>query len=306
MPRLRVAEVFAALSLTTDLASGVPFEKGLRTCVVATAFAGALGWSRDERLAVFHTALLRSIGCTSHAPENAALFVDDTAFQAALKRLDPGDPAVFTAQLARFGDWAPGRGLAQRFTAVAATEGPRAARAGCEVSRALGGRLGLPAAAIDALDDVYERWDGLGIPDGRSGEQLSTIGRAVHVAEQAVFAHADGGVAGARAEVGRRAGGHLDPDLASAFLRDADLPLDNNFAERNLRAQAVGRKNWLHAGSHEAAECAAVAYTLIQTAKLHGLDVRAYLTWALERVAAGRTDPSVYATLTPMAYQEVK
>ncbi|WP_141282190.1 HD domain-containing phosphohydrolase, partial [Pseudonocardia hydrocarbonoxydans] len=225
MPRLRVAGVFAALSLTTDLASGVPFEKGLRTCVVATAFAGALGWSRDERLAVFHTALLRSVGCTSHAPENAALFVDDTAFQAALKRLDPGDPAVFTAQLARFGDWAPGRGLAQRFTAVAATEGPRAARAGCEVSRALGGRLGLPAAAIDALDDVYERWDGLGIPDGRSGEQLSTVGRAVHVAEQAVFAHADGGVAGARAEVTRRAGGHLDPDLASAFLRDADALL---------------------------------------------------------------------------------
>lgn len=39
MPRIRVAEVFGALSLTTDLASGVPVEKGLRTCVLATAFA---------------------------------------------------------------------------------------------------------------------------------------------------------------------------------------------------------------------------------------------------------------------------
>ena len=38
MPRARVAEVFAALSLTTDLATGVPFEKGLRTCLLATAF----------------------------------------------------------------------------------------------------------------------------------------------------------------------------------------------------------------------------------------------------------------------------
>lgn len=92
----------------------------------------------------------------------------------------------------------------------------------------------------------------------------------------------------------------------TAFLRDPELPLDNNFAERNLRAQAVGRANWLYAGNHEAAEGAAVAYTLIQTAKLHGLDVRAYLTWALERVAAGRKDPSIYATLTPMAYEEVK
>ncbi|MHA6785748.1 HD domain-containing phosphohydrolase [Pseudonocardia saturnea] len=227
MSRLRVAEVFAALSLTTDLASGVPFEKGLRTCVVATAFSGTLGWDEAGRLAVFLAALLRSVGCTSYAPENAALFVDDTAFQAALKRLDPGDPAVFAAQLGRFGDWVPARQaeLAGRFAAIAGTEGPRAARTGCEVSRALGGRLGLPAAAIDALDDVYERFDGLGIPDGRRGDELSVVGRVVHVAEQAVFAHADGGVAGARAEVARRAGGHLDPDLAAAFLRDADALL---------------------------------------------------------------------------------
>lgn len=38
MVRIRVAEVFAALPLTTDVAAGVAFEKGLRTCVVATAF----------------------------------------------------------------------------------------------------------------------------------------------------------------------------------------------------------------------------------------------------------------------------
>lgn len=92
----------------------------------------------------------------------------------------------------------------------------------------------------------------------------------------------------------------------TAFLRDPEIPLENNFAERCLRAQAVGRSNWLYAGSHHAAECAAVAYTLVQTAKLHGLDVRAYLTWALERAAAGRKDPAIYATLTPMAYQEAQ
>ncbi len=225
MPPIRVAEVFAALSLTTDLASGVPVEKGLRTCVVATAFAGVLGMDATERAAVFHASLLRSVGCTSYASENAALFVDDTAFQAALKRLDPGDPAVFGAQLAEFGGWAgPDRqpALAARFADIAATEGPRAARTGCEVSRALGGRLGLPPAAVTALDDVYERWDGLGIPDGRSGEELSAAGRVVHVAEQAVFAHASGGRAAAVAEVTRRAGGHLDPDLAARFVADAD------------------------------------------------------------------------------------
>ena len=86
-----------------------------------------------------------------------------------------------------------------------------------------------PPRPIDALDDVYERWDGLGIPDGKRGDQLTLLGRVVHVAEQAVFAHADGGIAGAVAEVRRRAGGHLDPDLAAVFVRDADAllaPLD--------------------------------------------------------------------------------
>lgn len=83
------------------------------------------------------------------------------------------------------------------------------------------GSPGLPAPAVDSLEDVYERWDGLGIPDRRRGDELTLIGRIVYVAEQAVFAHADGGAGAAKAEVTRRAGGHLDPDLAAAFAGDA-------------------------------------------------------------------------------------
>jgi hypothetical protein len=99
--RARVAEVFAALSLTTDLATGVPFEKGLRTRALATAFATELGLDDADRSAVFHVALLRSMGCTAHASENAALFADDTTFEGALNRLDPGDARVFAAGLPR-------------------------------------------------------------------------------------------------------------------------------------------------------------------------------------------------------------
>jgi len=224
MPRARVAEVFAALSLTTDLATGVPFEKGLRTCALATAFGRELALDDADLAVVFHVALLRSIGCTAHASENAALFGDDTAFEAAFGRLDPGDPGVLAGQLAAFGQWVPGRqaALARTFVAIAPVEGPRASRAGCEVSRALGVRLGLAPAAIDALDDVYERWDGRGLPGARRGEQVALPARIVHVAEQAVLAAAEGGAPAAVSEVGRRAGGHLDPDLADAFLRSAD------------------------------------------------------------------------------------
>src|SRR3954467_14758749 len=224
MPRVRVTEVFAALSLTTDLATGLPFEKGLATCALATAFGGALGLDDADRSAVFCTALLRSIGCTAHASENAALFGDDTAFEASFSRLDPGDPAVLDTQLADFGRWAPDRQPrpARRFVAPPPGEGPRASAAGCEVSRALGTRLGLPAAAVDALDDVYERWDGRGGRGPRGAGAISVVARIVHVAEQAVLARAEGGERAAVAEVLRRAGGHLDPDLPAAFARSAD------------------------------------------------------------------------------------
>jgi HD-GYP domain-containing protein (c-di-GMP phosphodiesterase class II)/DNA-binding CsgD family transcriptional regulator len=207
---VRLADVLAALSLTTDLGSGLPLEKGLRTCLAATALAAELELGLSDQRAVYHAALLRAIGCTSHSSENAALFGDDLEFSRFFKVLDPGDAGVFARQLAGFGD-------AERFVAVAPTEGPVAGRASCEVSRALGGRLGLPAAALDALDEVYERWDGRGLPEGRAGERLTVAARVVHVAEQAVLAHAAGGRAAARAEVARRAGGHLDPAVCACF-----------------------------------------------------------------------------------------
>ena len=49
-----------------------------------------------------------------------------------------------------------------------------------------------------------------------------------------------------------------------------------------------------------------VAYTLAQTAKLHGRSVGAYLTWALERVAACEARPEGQAALTPVAYEEAQ
>jgi HD-GYP domain-containing protein (c-di-GMP phosphodiesterase class II)/DNA-binding CsgD family transcriptional regulator len=219
--RIRLTELLSALSLTTDLGAGMPFEKGLRTCVAASAFGSAAGLALDQQRAVFQAALLRSIGCTAHAPENAAMFGDDMRFQRALKELDPADWETFSA---RFGDWDEGRqrellGVVVKETP---TTGVYAARSGCEVSAALGARLGIEPAAISALDHVYERWDGRGIPDGRAGDEVHAVARVVHVAEQAVLAHFRGGEAAARSEVAKRAGGQLDPDLCAAFSACCD------------------------------------------------------------------------------------
>jgi HD-GYP domain-containing protein (c-di-GMP phosphodiesterase class II) len=218
----RLAEVLGALSLTTDLGAGVPFEKGLRTCVVASLLADALGLRQGDRRAVYFAALLRSLGCTAHSSTFGEMFDDDLAVQRELKTLDLEDPAARTAQAERFAAWAGperARELTDRFATVVLTEGPRLATGSCEVSATLGARLGLPACAIAALDEVYERFDGRGFPAGRGGDGLTIAARVVHVAEQAVLAHYAGGAPAVADGVARLAGGHLDPDVC-ACLRD--------------------------------------------------------------------------------------
>lgn len=70
------------------------------------------------------------------------------------------------------------------------------------------------------------------------------------------------------------------------YRDDGSIEIDNNAAERALRAVALGRKNYLFAGSDVGGERAAAIYTLIGTAKLNGLDPHAYLREVLTRIAS--------------------
>lgn len=69
------------------------------------------------------------------------------------------------------------------------------------------------------------------------------------------------------------------------YVDDGSIEIDNNPAERQLRAVALGRKNFLFAGSDAGGERAAAFYSLIGTAKLCGLDPEAYLRYVFERIA---------------------
>ena len=69
------------------------------------------------------------------------------------------------------------------------------------------------------------------------------------------------------------------------YVEDGHLEIDNNAAERALRAVALGRKNYLFAGSDSGGERAAAIYSLIGTAKLNSLDPEAYLREVLQRIA---------------------
>jgi transposase len=69
------------------------------------------------------------------------------------------------------------------------------------------------------------------------------------------------------------------------YAEDGSIEIDNNPVERELRVVALGRKNYLFAGSDAGGERAAAFYSLIGTAKLNGLDPEAYLRYVLERIA---------------------
>ena len=68
------------------------------------------------------------------------------------------------------------------------------------------------------------------------------------------------------------------------YLAHGILELDNNTAERAMRSVAVGRKNYLFAGSETGGKAAAIAYTLIETAKPNGFDPKPWLAETLARI----------------------
>jgi transposase len=83
------------------------------------------------------------------------------------------------------------------------------------------------------------------------------------------------------------------------FLDDGRVEMDTNTVERAIRPITLNRKNALFAGSDGGACHWAIALTLIQTAKLNGVDPMAYLTDVLERIVSGRTKAHELETLLP-------
>ena len=80
-PRVRLAELVAALSLGVDLGFGQPMEHVLRQCLIALRLADRAGLDEQDRMAVYYTALLVNVGCHADAHEQAKWFGDDIALK---------------------------------------------------------------------------------------------------------------------------------------------------------------------------------------------------------------------------------
>jgi len=68
------------------------------------------------------------------------------------------------------------------------------------------------------------------------------------------------------------------------YLRDGRFQIDNNLVENTIRPVAIGRKNYLFAGNHEAAGRSAMLYSLFATCKLHNVNPVQWLTYVFENI----------------------
>ena len=90
-------------------------------------------------------------------------------------------------------------------------------------------------------------------------------------------------------------------DALTRFIDDGDLPADNNWVENQIRPVAVGRSNWLFAGSLRAGQRAAAVMSLLHSAKLNGHDPYAYLKDVLDQAAYAARRPDRRAAAASLA-----
>jgi response regulator RpfG family c-di-GMP phosphodiesterase len=210
---VRLAELIAALSLTTDLADGLPAETALKTCLLAVGLARRLGVSQAELSDTYYVGLLHNLGCTASAHETA-LAVGDDAFRRIFVGLDGED------SLRAMRTWFGGSDRLRRLAAAGdfvihsqryLKEGPVA---NCEVSSRLASRLSMSAGVVEALSSFFERWDGKGSPMGISGESVPLAARITRLAYM-VGQHLwrGGDKRSVRVKVRRWAGSWVDPHL---------------------------------------------------------------------------------------------
>lgn len=229
---VRIAEILATLAVATDAGMGQPDDRALRTALAAVALAEVMGLGGDELREVFDVALLRFIGCTTERHEASAVMGDEIAIRGSMYGDDLGDPRTFLRALLRVTAGEPLHrrvvSLARRMAALPGLM--ETARAHCEVAASLARRLSMPENVVRALQDVFERWDGKGVPARLRGEAIARSARIVHVAEDLEAFHRLGGGAAAREGLEKRAGRGLDPAIVRAYLGHAaqvDAALDH-------------------------------------------------------------------------------
>jgi HD-GYP domain-containing protein (c-di-GMP phosphodiesterase class II) len=227
---LRLAEAVGTLSLATDLAMGQPLEHGLRTAVLGLRMAQAMDLPDDDQVSVFYVGLLHFAGCTAESQVDARFFGDELAARPEMMAAFLGSRLGLVTtgiRVAYRGSTPVARAAGMTRSAMGGvSEFRKWARTHCDVARLLGARMGLTKPIELALQHLYERWDGKGMPGDLRGGQIPLAVRLMQVAQDADMAWQHGGPELASRILTARSGSGLDPAAVTAFLSLGDGAFD--------------------------------------------------------------------------------
>lgn len=224
----RLLGLLGGLAAVTDLGTGAAADESLARAVVASRLARALGCDAETVRDVVYASLLEHVGCTAYSVELAEALGDDVVATRAFLQADVTSTRETLATLVPALASATGQSrlgvtaAVLRHSAAIDRGGPAAT---CEVARAAARRLGLPGPVREALAHTTASWDGSGAP-AVAGPAIPYATRLTHVAAIATLFALLESRDRATAEVRRRAGKTLDPQLAAACLERADEVLD--------------------------------------------------------------------------------
>jgi HD-GYP domain-containing protein (c-di-GMP phosphodiesterase class II) len=227
--QVRRADFLMALAYATDLATGHSRDFALRSCVLAMRFADVAHLDQDVRRRIYHQALLRYIGCNADTHLLAAHWGDEITLRRELHHVDMGNRAEFVELLVRT--------LKRKFAGAPPEELEEAVKRGlaegpqvniavlsghCEVAQRIAERIGLPEDLRESLGQIYERWDGKGMPRGLSGNAVKFPVRVVTMAQDAIALSDHHGFAAMKEMIAKRAGGGYEGELVDLFLTHAE------------------------------------------------------------------------------------
>lgn len=199
-------------------------EHMLRASLLALRIASAAGVDAAGQGRIFYANLLAWIGCHADSFELAALFTDDIRFRADYYVRDQHGLSMYSGMYSHTGAGRPPLArVAQwmRFTATGNEAVRNLISSHCISAGVLATRVGLDDGMAGLLAHTFERWDGKGLPEGRSGPTIPLEMRITHLADTAEVFLRRGGVSAAVAMVRARRGSQFDPALAELFIEHA-------------------------------------------------------------------------------------
>ena len=225
---IRLAELMAALSLATDLGMGQPMEYALCVCVLSVRLGEALGLREDDLREVYYLALLRHIGCNAETYRMADLFGDELALRTDFASVNSGNTSQVVGLVIHYirqaNEGTSPLHLARVIAQGLLTAPPlmkEAFTGFCEVAQRLAERLGFNESIRIALGQVFERWDGQGVPSKVKGENIAPSMRIVTLAQDAITFHRLEGVEAAVKMARERKGTIYDPRMVDCFCQQA-------------------------------------------------------------------------------------